>query len=237
MGRRIPYIDRLICPACVEAEDREAEEAERRRQAAWREQQEREQRRWLLQASNINGRFLRATFDAYRPPNAYAERALADCRELAERIACGQEARGGLILIGPPGVGKTHLACAMALHVIEHGLKRAAVFTTREIVRRLRSTWARGADLTEDQVLQSFDDLALLAIDEVGVGFGSEAETTQLLEVIDRRYRLERPTVIASNLPLAEIRDAIGGRAFDRIQEGAPVVVMQWQSHRQETAP
>ena len=75
-------------------------------------------------------------------------------------------------------------------------------------------------------------DTDLLALDEVGASFGGEAEQVQLLDVIDLRYRLCRPTFIASNLPLAGIKDAIGERAFDRLREGAKVLQCNWPSHR-----
>lgn len=74
--------------------------------------------------------------------------------------------------------------------------------------------------------------MPLLVLDEIGVSRGSEWEAEQLFTVVDERYRLERPTVVVSNLPAGEIKQLVGDRVYDRLREGAKVVPMNWPSHR-----
>lgn len=189
-----------------------------------------EHRDKCLRHSGLFGWPLRATFDNFTASLPEQREAVAACRALVEK----SDDRGPVPwLLGPPGTGKTHLASAMVNYVIhERGLS-AAIHSAREIVKMLRASWGKKhAEQTEEEVLNDLASLALLVIDEVGVGFGSESETVQLFDVIDLRYRLERPTVLISNLTAKEIPAAIGERSADRLRQGARVVPMTWPSHR-----
>lgn len=190
-----------------------------------------QRRERLLDEAGLVGRFRAATFESYRAETE-AQKAVVQCvRAYAETL--GRSTTGGLFLIGPAGVGKSHLLSAMAQAAM-FGRGLMAVRTTpRAIVRRMRATWAKGSPETEDDVVADLaNHTQLLLIDEVGVGFGSEAELTQLLEVVDARYELRRPTCVASNLALPALRDALGDRIFDRLREGARVLPMAWPSYR-----
>lgn len=182
-----------------------------------------------LDACNLRGRFRDTTFENFEASTAAQRSALATVRDWAESAT--RTSAAGLILLGPVGTGKTHLLAATARHMRVERKTTAALFSAREIVRRIRATWSQAAAETEEQALH---DLAagVLALDEIGAGFNSEAERVQLFEVIDRRYQLRRPTIVASNLPLAQLRAALGERSFDRLREGARVIPMDWESYR-----
>ncbi|OAK66063.1 hypothetical protein A3K87_09870 [Variovorax paradoxus] len=183
-----------------------------------------------LRNSGLIGWPARATFENFVAALPAQKAALDACRALVVK----SEKRGETPwLVGPPGTGKTHLASAMVNHVIrERGLP-AAIYSARDIVKMLRASWGnKQGEKSEAEVLEDLASLSLLVIDEVGVGFGSEAETLQLFDVIDLRYRLERPTALVSNLTATEIRAALGERSFDRLRQGARTVPMNWPSHR-----
>lgn len=191
-----------------------------------------------MQDSNLRGRFAAASFDSYLPVNAAAQAVRDDARAFADAVAHGKHRGGGLFLIGPVGVGKSHLGAAMVRHVIQASPKPAgaAMASVRQVVRALRSTWVRDSKRTEGEVIADLAGHRLLVLDEVGVGFGSDGELVQLFDVIDARYQLQHPTVVLSNLALPDIRSAVGDRIFDRLQEGARTLVMQWPSYRRGPA-
>lgn len=103
-----------------------------------------------------------------------------------------------LILEGDPGTGKTWLMEAAIGHVIRE-LNRTGVFTSP------LSLWAqvKGADDREGsevRVVADLTDCAVLGIDDIARKTSpTEWEVAMLLQVIDERYRLNRPTLISSN--------------------------------------
>lgn len=230
------------CPGCAE-EDHAAREAA----TATERKRERAQHHMLL--SGIEGRFLDATFANFEVTNEDQARVLNACTAFVKAVAAKQA--GGLALIGKPGTGKTHLGSAMVNALIHAHETAAMIYSGREIVRLLRSTWRDGKQPllgaydsldrgyievrrpeTEEEMLRMFGETPLLVIDEIGMQFGSDAETVQLFDVIDLRYRLQLPTVILSNLTGGELKKALGDRAYDRIREGSRLLACKWESRR-----
>lgn len=210
------------CPACA------TEESERQR-AAEHEAAELDRKLDWLQRSGLKGRYLETTLESFQATAAKPAKVLAACRTYADGIA--REWRP-LWLIGAPGTGKSHLGSAIALRCIEQGTSRPCVLTARELIRALRATWRRDATETEEACIERFGKAPLLVLDEVGVGFGSEAENTQLYDVLDLRYQLRLPLVAISNLNTSELRTLLGERLFDRLRENAKVLTCDWPSFR-----
>jgi len=218
------------CPACVEA-DRLAYEAqelakEAARLAEWKAER--------LLDCGISGRYERSTFDNFEVQDDRQRRARDAVRAFADKAGQGQTT-AGLFLIGTVGAGKTHLAAAAVRHTIEVHARNAMLVTASGMVQAVRATWNRQADRTEAQVIDELASCRLLVIDDVGAGLGTEAEAKTLLDVIDRRYTRELPTLIVSNLQLSGIRQVLGDRSYDRLREGARCVLCDWPSYRGRT--
>lgn len=214
----------FLCPKCAE----EKQEAARLQELEVSRVREQERQ---LDAIGLRGWLRLATFETFDPTTEKQSDVLEAARKFAATI--DPTGRGGLWLLGPPGVGKSHLGAAIAQAVVVQRGLWARMMTSREIVRELRATWRRDAEESEEDVIDRLGSVDLLVLDEVGVGFGSDAEATQLFEVIDRRYQLCRPTVVLSNLNAPGVKAAIGDRMFDRLQDGAKLRVCDWPSHRQ----
>lgn len=224
------------CPTC--AAERDAEDERYRREQRDRRELERTERR--IAQSGLHPRFVDATFDSFRAATQPQIAAKTACRGFVESLVAEDAGTGGLWLVGPPGTGKTHLGSAMVIEVVRRQKRWAAIHSARAIVRMLRSTWgkhdrrAREDDpaQTEQELLEDLGTIALLVIDEIGVGFGSEAEMVQLFDVIDLRYRNQLPTVVISNLTAKDLKPVLGDAAFDRLREGATIVPCNWKSYR-----
>lgn len=238
-----PYISKHLigsrfsaCPHCAEVERRQRKEEERLKDDGM----ERDRLNARLLLSGLVGRFESAEFENFVADTAEKIRAKTACREFVEAIDPRNRKGGGLWLVGPPGTGKTHLGSAMVNFVCRDKKSRSAIYSAREIVRLIRSTWGnrdRGRSwndmpTTEDEMIEHLGSMALLVLDEVGVGFGSDAENVQLFDVLDLRYRKQVPTVILSNLPASELKTALGDRAYDRMREGAVLIPCKWESRR-----
>lgn len=244
------------CPACVDQE-RQAQATARAAEQEARQRSARDGRIRALRAdSGLVGRQLQCTLDNFGTPHAGQADVLQYCREYVDRFKHGADGlecpAGGVWLLGPPGGGKSHLGAAMVLHLIDTLQVPAYMLSVREIVRLLRSTWnkenppqTRGFEtadngyvpprtLTEDMVIENLGSAALLVIDEIGVGFGSESELVQLFDVVDLRYRNQLPTVLLSNSQTSEIKQVLGDRLYDRLREGSVAKACAWPSYRAE---
>jgi len=228
------------CPEClkervererIEDQRRMAEEAKQRQIAYERQCLERR-----VSSSLIPQKYLTRTFDNYRAETPDQLKALSACQRFAEDFYGFQRTGAGLIMTGRPGTGKTHLACAIANSLIEQG--HTCVFiTASKMIRKIRETYRRDSEFTEQQIIDSLRDVDLLIIDEVGVQRGTESEEHLLFEVLNERNSVFAPTIILSNLTANQIKDYIGERALDRLREGGgKLVVFDWESYRGRVA-
>jgi len=72
----------------------------------------------------------------------------------------------------------------------------------------------------------------LLVLDEIGVQYGTDGEQTILFDVLDRRYRDLKPSILLTNQDKAGFKQYIGERVFDRLTETSKWVAFDWQSYR-----
>lgn len=213
------------CPTC-EAERREQERQEdERRQLAWQEQQHRK----MLGAAAIPARFIGRTFENFRADTDGKRHALTVARSFAEDFAELGSKGQGLIFSGLPGTGKSHLAAAILQALLRRNVR---YITCMDLIRAVRETWRKDSEKSENQVLAYLEALDLLVIDEMGVQYGTDGEQTILFDVLDRRYREVRPTILLTNQDKAGLKAYVGERIFDRLAETCRWVPFDWPSFR-----
>ncbi len=218
------------CPQC-NAIERATRDAEKVRVEAEEKQRRLEAR---LNQSGIPLRFRGKTFASYRTDTDGMESACAIAMEFAANFR--EHAKKGTFLVfsGKPGTGKSHLAIAIAQEVMSGG---TALYTSAiDAVRMIRDTWRRDSAKTESQVLDMLASIDLLILDEVGVQYGTEAEQVSLFDIIDKRYRDLRPTILLTNLNAKGMKEFLGDRSYDRLREGGLWVTFDWESQRKKVA-
>lgn len=214
------------CPACEDAARREREEVERREAA----ERAARRHRAMLEEAAVPPRFIGRGFDNFTVDTDAKRHALTVCRDFAEGFKDHAKRGSGLILAGLPGTGKSHLAAAILQHLLSR--HEVAYTTCLDMIRAVRDTWRRDSERSETQVLRHLQQLDLLVIDEVGVQYGTDGEQTIVFDVLDRRYRDVRPTVILTNQDRAGFAGFIGERTFDRLKETSRWIPFDWPSYR-----
>jgi DNA replication protein DnaC len=208
----------LPCPVCevLKAEARQAREV---RSLAG------------LKDIQIGKRYREATFDDYKPVNREAERVKAVCQRYAETFSSRLEGGDSLLLLGAPGTGKNMLAACICKEIVGQGYT-ALHTTAMKLVRKIKTSWGK-FDLDEQEMIDQFARPDLLVVDEIGVQFGSVTEKILQFEAINGRYEERRPTILISNLAVAEVETYLGATLIDRFYEGkSAVLVFDWDSYR-----
>ena len=137
-----------------------------------------------------------------------------------------------IVLVGGPGTGKTHLACAIGNAVMESSLASVLFVPVSAMLRSIKETYRKASERSEQQAINDFCEPDLLILDEVGVQVGSEHEKLLMFEVLNERYQHMLPTILISNLPPDELEGFLGQRVMDRYRECGSVIAFNWASHR-----
>jgi DNA replication protein DnaC len=146
------------------------------------------------------------------------------------------EKGANLLLFGGPGGGKSHLAAALGLALVENGWR--VLFTrTTDLVQKLQT--AR-RDLMLESAIAKLDKYHLLILDDIAYATKDQAETSVLFELISARYE-RRSLLITANQPFAEWNrifpdQAMTLAAVDRLVHHATIFEMNVDSFRRRAA-
>jgi len=140
--------------------------------------------------------------------------------------------RRGALLIGPPGVGKSHAVVAIAIGAIRAGF-RALIRSSFDLAQDFMEAEATGERRTLVQQLTRVD---LLAIEDFGMRKLGPTAAEDLLEVFVRRHE-KASTLITTNRPTEDWGQFLGDipattAILDRFLEHAEIVRMNGKSYR-----
>ncbi len=141
-----------------------------------------------------------------------------------------------LLCFGPPGAGKSHLAAALGLALVENG-RRVLFARTTDLVQKLQI--AR-RDLVLEAAIAKLDKYHLLILDDIAYVTKDQAETSVLFELISARYET-RSLMITANQPFGEWGkifpdQAMTLAAIDRLVHHSTVLEMNVDSYRRREA-
>src|ERR1700740_279947 len=159
----------------------------------------------------------------------------AQVMALAADDACVNNG-ANLLLFGPPGGGKSHLAAALGFALVENGW-RVLFPRTIDLVHRL--TILR-RDLALEAAIAKLDKFHLLILDDLAYVTKDQAETSVLFELISARYE-RRPLLITANQAFGEWGTVSPDQAMtvasvDRLVHHATIFEMNVESSRRRAA-
>jgi DNA replication protein DnaC len=125
-----------------------------------------------------------------------------------------------LVITGPVGTSKTHLACAIAR---EYCKRKNAIFTTAQKMSRR---------IIEDRNANHFNKNSLLVIDEVNRSYDTKAEADRFFDLANHRYEECLPMVIVGNVQKSDLKELVGVAVADRIREAATFLTLTGESRR-----
>lgn len=214
------------CPQCNAIA--EAERERQRQESEAKERQYQLERR--LQTSGVPKRFQDRSFDNFIADDEPKQKALQVAKDFVEQWDDHREKGTTVIFSGKPGTGKSHLALAAGMQLFSKTSVR--YLNALDLVRMVRDTWRRDSDRSETKVLDDLSTVGLLILDEIGVQYGTEGEQVILFDVLNRRYRDLRPTILLTNLGTKGMKEFIGDRSYDRLREDGIWVTFDWDSYR-----
>jgi DNA replication protein DnaC len=203
-----------------------------------------ERRDQLMSAAAIPKRYENCSFENYHPQgnNFTADEifrsqsyALTNAQHLAREYP---HLDVGLLLIGPCGVGKTHLAVATIKSLI--GKSVACLFYDfRDLLKEIQDSYNPISHTTELRVLEPVYRAEVLVLDELGASKPTDWVRDTMTQIINTRYNDKKVTIFTSNYldetdnPNDEtLSDRVGVRLRSRLHEMCKVVKIIGDDYR-----
>ena len=105
----------------------------------------------------------------------------------------------GLLILGPCGVGKTHLAVAVLRELIDKRHVKGLFYDFRELLKKIQNSYNPISRTTETEILEPVLNCEVLALDDLGAERPTEWVRDTFAYIINSRYNQKLATLITSN--------------------------------------
>lgn len=216
------------------AEEQERAEVEERKRKAFVSRINR-----IVGESGIKKRFLNRTFESFiiTPENRKAYNA---AKEYADNFKYNEKTGKGIYFEGTNGTGKTHLAVAISLQLINKGVP-VICKSSIDLLADVKKAYVDASSISENAVIDIYRKVDLLIIDDLGKEQCTPWTVSTLYAILDYRYEDMKPTIITTNYNEEMLikrltpqgGDSLNAEAIvSRFRECNDVVTMAWEDYR-----
>jgi DNA replication protein DnaC len=193
----------------------------------------------FLDGARVPQRYRECEFQNF---DAYGEHSFSLANAKARAIRYADEyplSDSGLLFMGPPGVGKTHLGVATLRRLMVDKGVPCLFCDVQDLLRRLQATFDRQSGLTELQLLQPVLATEVVLLDDLGGRQFSPWLEETLAHIVTTRYNDKRATIVTTNYldrssarHVPSLGDRIGPRVRSRLHEMCHLVMVEADDFR-----
>jgi DNA replication protein DnaC len=195
-------------------------------------------RRDRLESAAIPERYRNDNFDNFNDRSPALARAKETAREFVDSYPGVEH---GLLLVGPAGLGKTHLACAILSELVTTKGVGGLYVDFSDLLLRIQTSFRPDADLSKESVLTPYTEAEVLVLDELGASKPHPWVLDVLYNLLNTRYNRKRITIATSNFEddvtsgeREKLEDRIGYRLRSRLYEMCTLVALRGTDYRKE---
>lgn len=191
----------------------------------------------LLEAARIPRRYSECSLSNYQPGsnNGSQLRAFNYAYRLVREYPSVDR---GLLLMGPCGIGKTHLAAAILRGLIEKGIP-CLFYEFGALLKEIQESYNAVSQTSELKVLMPVYEAEVLVLDELGASKRTDWVRDTMMQIIGARYNEKKLTIFTSNYmdvrcnPADEtLEDRVGSRLRSRLYEMCKTVIIEGEDYR-----
>ena len=193
-----------------------------------------------LDAAGVPQRYRDCTLDNFSDNNVSLTKAKTAARDFVDAYPVVE---AGLLLVGPAGRGKTHLACAILSELVTTKGVAGLYVDFSDLLMKITTSFRPDADSSKESVLTPYADAEFLVLDELGASKPHPWVLDVLYSLLNTRYNRKRITVATSNFEdeidavpgeREKLEDRIGYRLRSRLYEMCLMVPLRGSDFRKD---